>query len=57
MPELDIVQRTKNPNTKDSLIHDLIHLGLKEKDVIITHSSLSALGWTIGGPEVCNRMR
>jgi aminoglycoside 3-N-acetyltransferase len=51
MLELDIVQRTKNPNTKDSLIHDLIQLGLREKDVIITHSSLSSLGWTIGGPE------
>jgi len=48
--ELDTVKNTIKPNTVDSLKKDFGSLGLRERDVIIVHSSLSKIGWTVGGP-------
>lgn len=47
--EFDSVKSTIKPNTVDSLKKDFISLGLKEGSIIIVHSSLSRIGWTVGG--------
>ncbi|MHA1914608.1 MAG: aminoglycoside N(3)-acetyltransferase [Promethearchaeota archaeon] len=49
MPEDDIIKNTSTPNTKDSLKRDLRALGVEPGAIIIMHSSLSKLGWTVGG--------
>lgn len=48
MSEKDIVEGTKSPNTKESLLNDLKHLGIKKGDIIIAHASMSKLGWVVG---------
>lgn len=48
--EFDTINKTHTPNTKNSLKQDLKNLGIQEKAIIIMHSSLSSIGWTIGGP-------
>jgi aminoglycoside 3-N-acetyltransferase len=48
--ELDIVKKTAKPNTTESLKDDLSSLGLKQGAIVIVHSSLSKIGWTVGGP-------
>ena len=48
--EYNIVKKTERPNTFDSLRRDFISLGLKPGMVVIVHSSLSNIGWTVGGP-------
>lgn len=50
MPEDKIVQNTTRPNTISSLKADLRALGLKAGSIVIMHSALSKLGWTVGGP-------
>lgn len=37
--------------TRQSLTHELRDLGVKQGDVLLVHSSLSALGWVNGGAE------
>lgn len=49
--ELDVMRATPDgPATIASLTRDLSALGLSAGDVVITHTSLSALGWVVGGP-------
>jgi aminoglycoside 3-N-acetyltransferase len=48
--ELEVVKQTSTPNTTASLIKDFKMLGVQEGSVILMHSSLSKIGWTIGGP-------
>jgi aminoglycoside 3-N-acetyltransferase len=48
MSELEVIQKTKVPNTVKSLVEDLMQLGLKNKDIVLVHSSLSAIGWVCG---------
>lgn len=50
MSETEVVQRTERPHTRDSLAADLRRLGLAAGDVVLLHSSLSAIGWVAGGP-------
>lgn len=50
MSEKTVIERTKQPNTTDTLKHDLITLGLKTGDLLIVHTSLSKIGWISGGP-------
>ena len=48
--EKDIVNKTKHPNTIRTLKRDFESLGIRRGSVIIMHSSLSKIGWTVGGP-------
>jgi aminoglycoside 3-N-acetyltransferase len=48
--EAEVVQRTVRPHTRTSLAADLRTIGLSAGDVVIVHSSLSAIGWVAGGP-------
>jgi aminoglycoside 3-N-acetyltransferase len=50
MSEHDAVRRTRTPGTVAVLGHDLVALGVKPGDILLVHSSLSALGWVCGGP-------
>jgi aminoglycoside 3-N-acetyltransferase len=50
VPELEVVERTPEPRTRQSLAADLRQLGLKAASTVIVHSSLSSLGWVVGGP-------
>lgn len=47
--EESVVNSTKQPNTISSLKRDFMALGVKPGDIIIMHSSLSKIGWTVGG--------
>lgn len=40
-----------HPISKDDLIHDFKHIGIEEGMNIMVHSSLSKIGWVIGGPQ------
>jgi aminoglycoside 3-N-acetyltransferase len=48
--EFEVVKQTNMPNTVDTLKRDFRALGLEQGNVIIMHSSLSKMGWTVGGP-------
>lgn len=51
MTESDVIKKTgERPFTASSLIEDLLALGLKPGMDLIVHSSLSAIGWVVGGP-------
>lgn len=47
--ERDVVESTQHPNTITSLKHDFKALGIKPGLVLIMHSALSEMGWTVGG--------
>ncbi len=49
MTEADTIDRSNGPATVDSLVADLAALGLGDGEVVVVHSSLSALGWVSGG--------
>ncbi len=48
--EGNVVKLTKQPNTITSLKRDFKTLGVEKGSIIIMHSSLSKIGWTVGGP-------
>jgi len=50
MSESEVVKRTKNPATVQSLRHDFAKLGVGPGMIVLLHSSLGALGWVSGGP-------
>jgi aminoglycoside 3-N-acetyltransferase len=51
MGEGDVVKRTQGgPATVDSLAADLRALGVRARQLLLVHSSLSSLGWVCGGP-------
>src|SRR5687768_13783978 len=47
--EKDLIDRTPELRTRQSLAADLRRLGLRPGTVVIVHSSLSSLGWVCGG--------
>lgn len=49
MSEAEVVASSVRPGTEDALLADLVTLGVAPGDVVIVHSSLSALGWVSGG--------
>ena len=51
MPEQDAIAAALQPITPASLVQDLQTLGLQPGQVVLIHSSLSALGWVCGGPQ------
>lgn len=48
--EREVVKSTQYPNTINSLKQDFEALGIKSGLVLIMHSALSKIGWTVGGP-------
>lgn len=52
--ENDAIAASEEPGTVRSLFDDLLRLGLGPGDVVIVHSSLSALGWIAGGAQAVN---
>src|SRR5919202_134924 len=46
----EIVQRTSQPLTVDSLAEQLAAYGLQPGQTVLVHSALSSLGWVVGGP-------
>ena len=48
--EGSVVNFTSEPNTITSLKRDFEALGVNPGAIIIVHSSLSKIGWTVGGP-------
>ncbi|QST01272.1 AAC(3) family N-acetyltransferase [Pontibacillus sp. ALD_SL1] len=44
-----IIERTKEPRTRETIKKNLIEMGIKEGMTILVHSSLSEIGWTNGG--------
>ena len=48
--EKEVIRSTRYPNTITTLKQDFKKLGIKPGIVVIMHSSLSKIGWTVGGP-------
>jgi aminoglycoside 3-N-acetyltransferase len=54
--EANTVARTNGPPaTQATLVRDLRHLGVAEGSTLLVHSSLSSLGWVVGGAETVVR--
>jgi aminoglycoside 3-N-acetyltransferase len=51
MSERDIINKTKEPNTINTILRDLERIGVNNGDILIVHSSLSSLGWVCGGAQ------
>ncbi len=49
--ERDAIAATSTPATVSTIIRDLKRLGLESGDVVLVHSSLSALGWVAGAAQ------
>ncbi|MHA2249402.1 MAG: aminoglycoside N(3)-acetyltransferase [Candidatus Kariarchaeaceae archaeon] len=49
MGEATVVKATDVPKTILSLKQDFISLGIKPGDILLVHSSLSKIGWVVGG--------
>lgn len=39
-----------HPNTIESLVTDLSHLGIESGSTVMVHAALGKVGWTVGGP-------
>ena len=51
MSEASVINQTRStPATVQSLFDDFRALGVRAGDVLLVHSSLSAIGWVCGGP-------
>lgn len=51
MSERDVIEKSTEPVTHDRIVADLHRLGVSNGDTLIVHSSLSALGYVIGGAQ------
>lgn len=49
MTELEVINSTRYPKTRETLYVDFRKLGIHPGDVILVHSSLSSIGWVCGG--------
>ncbi|MDK2879324.1 MAG: aminoglycoside 3-N-acetyltransferase [Thermoanaerobacteraceae bacterium] len=50
MSEAEVINKTLQLNTRQSIAEDLYKLGVDRGATVLVHSSLSALGWVCGGP-------
>jgi aminoglycoside 3-N-acetyltransferase len=50
MSEADAIEQVESPATVSSLATDFRNLGIEAGDTLLVHSSLSSLGWVVGGP-------
>ena len=50
MSELELIHKTPEPLSRESLARALKTCGLAEGQTVIVHSALSKLGWVCGGP-------
>ena len=50
MSESTVIANTSWPVTRERIASDLHSLGVEQGMILLVHSSLSALGWTPGGP-------
>lgn len=51
------IAAVETPATKSSLVSDLVDFGLSAGDVVLVHSSMSKIGWTVGGQRsVCDAL-
>lgn len=51
MSERDVIESSPEPVTHDRIVADLHRLGVSRGDTLIVHSSLSAIGYVIGGAQ------
>lgn len=51
MSEWDVIQRTKTPQTVESLAEQFAACGLAAGQTVLVHSAMSKIGWVNGGPE------
>ena len=51
MSERDVIEASTAPVTHDQIVTDLRRLGLSRGDTLIVHSSLSSIGYVIGGAQ------
>lgn len=51
MSEFNIITKTANPATINSISIDLINLGVNSGETLLVHSSLSSIGWVCGGAQ------
>ena len=49
MSELQVVNNSDKPLTRDTLSKEFHQLGLEQGSTVIIHSSLKSLGWVCGG--------
>ena len=49
MSEKDVIEKSKRPNTIDSLKTDLKNIGIRKGMTLLVHSSMSSIGWICGG--------
>jgi aminoglycoside 3-N-acetyltransferase len=49
MSEADAISRSARPASLDSLAADVTAVGVRAGDIVLVHTSLSALGWVCGG--------
>ncbi|MEZ5243696.1 MAG: AAC(3) family N-acetyltransferase [Acidimicrobiales bacterium] len=49
--ESDVIAGSSKPVTRTSILRDLRALGVVAGDTLIVHSSLSSLGWVVGGAQ------
>ncbi|UYP45838.1 hypothetical protein NEF87_002123 [Candidatus Lokiarchaeum ossiferum] len=47
--EKNIIDQTTRPITKDILITEFRKIGIQKGDILVVHSSLSKIGWVVGG--------
>jgi aminoglycoside 3-N-acetyltransferase len=47
--ESNAIAAADQPRTRRGLVSDLRRMGVRAGEVLLVHSSLSALGWTVGG--------